>query len=79
MKTLDAWLGEQSGRASALARELAVARSHLSQVRSGLRKIPTDWMPTIEAFSDGVLTIEGMVLHQARGRIAERKARRSQS
>lgn len=79
MKALDTWLGKVNGRASALANELAVARSHLSQVRSGARKIPADWMPTIESFTEGVLTIESMVMHQARGRIAARKARRGAS
>jgi DNA-binding transcriptional regulator YdaS (Cro superfamily) len=76
MKALDTWLGKVTGRASALAEKLAVDRSHLSQVRSGLRKIPADWMPAIEEFTEGVLTIESMVMHQARGRIAARKARR---
>lgn len=79
MKILDAWLGEEFGRAAALAEALAVSRSHLSQVRKHRRSVPVDWMPVIEDFSGGVLTIEAMVAEQSRGVVRERRRRREQN
>lgn len=76
MKSLDLWLKEQPGRASRLAEVLAVSRSHLSQVRSRLRRLPVDWMPVIEDFSGGILTVEAMVLEQSRGLVNARRERR---
>lgn len=76
MKQFDQWLRSNPGMASKLADALHVSRSHVSQVRAGSRPIPIDWMPTIEALSSGLLTIDGMVHSQARPRIAARRRRK---
>ena len=76
MKSLDNWLKEETGRASRLAEALAVSRSHLSQVRKMGRRVPIDWMPIIEDFSNGVLTVSGMVAEQSRGAVIDRRERR---
>lgn len=76
MKQLDQWLNANFGMATRLAKALSVSVSHVSQVRSGKRRVPADWMPTIEAMSGGLLTVESMVMHQAKPRLAARRERR---
>ncbi len=76
MKSLDIWLYQKPGSASRLAEQLAIDRSYLSQVRKGTRKIPVDWMPVIDAFTSGAISIESMVLAQAKGKVKVRRERR---
>ena len=77
--SLNAWLGEKYGRAAALARVLAISRSSLTQVRKGQRSVPTDWLPIIQGFSNGVLTIEALVHEASRGIHEARRARKIHS
>lgn len=76
-KSLNAWLHERHGRAAALSRELAVSRSSLTQVRKGQRSIPTDWLPVIQTFTNGVLSIEAMVYEASSGIHEARRARKA--
>lgn len=75
MKALQIWLDQEKGRAKSLAALLSVGEPALSRVKSGHRKVPQDWMQTIEKFTQGVLTVEGMVATQSRGKLQERKRR----
>jgi DNA-binding transcriptional regulator YdaS (Cro superfamily) len=79
MKILDAYLKEKTGRATELAQALAVSKSYLSQARKDRRRIPVDWMPVIEDFTNGVITVEALVAEQARGVVVERRKRRKQN
>ena len=58
-----------------LADLLAVSTSHISQVRSGERRIPIDWMPVLEVESGGRLNIVQLVLEQSKGVVAARRQR----
>lgn len=76
MKSLDAWLTEKHGRAAELAQALAVTRSALSQVRNGDRPMPTNWIPVVAEFSNGVLSIESLVREASGHAHQERVAKR---
>ena len=75
MKTLKQWLDEEVGRSKDLAAYLCVSVSTLSQVKNKHRPIPQDWMPHIETFTKGELTVAGMVEMQAKGKLEARKRR----
>ncbi|WNO05982.1 hypothetical protein [Rhodoferax mekongensis] len=75
MKTLKQWLDEEVGRSKDLAAHLCVSVSTLSQVKNKHRPIPQDWMPYIEEFTSGELTVAGMVEMQAKGKLQARKRR----
>ena len=78
MQTLHEWLSERPKKAQPLADALGISLSYLSQVRHGHRPIQIEWMPAIEKFTLGHLTIVGMVLQGAKSKADARLARQAQ-
>ena len=73
MQTLHEWLVERPNNAQPLAEALGVSASYLSQVRHGRRPLQIEWMPVIEEFTLGHLTIVGMVLQAAQTKRDQRE------
>jgi DNA-binding transcriptional regulator YdaS (Cro superfamily) len=63
--TLKDWCKAVPGRQAALADQLVVSKSAVSQACTGEIKIPPDWYPVIVSFTEGVVSYERLIATRA--------------
>jgi DNA-binding transcriptional regulator YdaS (Cro superfamily) len=64
MKKFSAWLDQNRGMATAIAKTLGINRANITNAKSGHLLMPTGWMPLIVELSKGEVSYESLVVER---------------